>query len=63
MARRSLASSTGLSPYPNLWRFARANGKVMAWMMDTYSMNHGTTVTGVVNRVKPLSQSLAVRSG
>ncbi|MEA7614611.1 hypothetical protein ONO57_25985, partial [Salmonella enterica subsp. enterica serovar Anatum] len=24
------------------------NGKVMAWMMDTYSMNHGTTVTGVV---------------
>ena len=24
------------------------NGKVMAWMMDTYSMNHGTTITGVV---------------
>ena len=24
------------------------NGKVMAWMMDTYSMNVGTTVTGVV---------------
>lgn len=24
------------------------NGKVMARMMDTYSMNHGTTVTGVV---------------
>ncbi|QUG75610.1 Glu/Leu/Phe/Val dehydrogenase [Erwinia sp. E602] len=24
------------------------NGKVMAWMMDTYSMNNGTTVTGVV---------------
>lgn len=24
------------------------NSKVMAWMMDTYSMNHGTTVTGVV---------------
>lgn len=24
------------------------NGKVMAWMMDTYSMNLGTTVTGVV---------------
>lgn len=24
------------------------NAKVMAWMMDTYSMNHGTTVTGVV---------------
>ena len=24
------------------------NGKVMAWMMDTYSMNHGTTVTSVV---------------
>lgn len=24
------------------------NPKVMAWMMDTYSMNHGTTVTGVV---------------
>ncbi len=22
--------------------------KVMAWMMDTYSMNHGTTITGVV---------------
>lgn len=22
--------------------------EVMAWMMDTYSMNHGTTVTGVV---------------
>ena len=24
------------------------NGKVMAWIMDTYSMNQGTTVTGVV---------------
>lgn len=24
------------------------NSKVMAWMMDTYSMNSGTTVTGVV---------------
>ncbi len=24
------------------------NNKVMAWMMDTYSMNSGTTVTGVV---------------
>ena len=24
------------------------NGKVMARMMDTYSMNHGTTITGVV---------------
>lgn len=24
------------------------NSKVMAWMMDTYSMNHGTTITGVV---------------
>ncbi|MEI2605542.1 Glu/Leu/Phe/Val dehydrogenase [Erwinia aphidicola] len=24
------------------------NAKVMAWMMDTYSMNHGTTITGVV---------------
>ncbi|NIF23805.1 MULTISPECIES: Glu/Leu/Phe/Val family dehydrogenase [Pantoea] len=24
------------------------NGKVMAWMMDTYSMNQGTTITGVV---------------
>nr|WP_024968035.1 Glu/Leu/Phe/Val dehydrogenase [Pantoea sp. IMH] len=24
------------------------NARVMAWMMDTYSMNHGTTVTGVV---------------
>ncbi|MGS9202755.1 Glu/Leu/Phe/Val dehydrogenase dimerization domain-containing protein, partial [Salmonella enterica subsp. enterica serovar Infantis] len=24
------------------------NVKVMAWMMDTYSMNHGTTITGVV---------------
>jgi glutamate dehydrogenase (NAD(P)+) len=24
------------------------NGKVMAWIMDTYSMNHGTTITGVV---------------
>ena len=24
------------------------NPKVMAWMMDTYSMNHGTTITGVV---------------
>jgi len=24
------------------------NSKVMAWMMDTYSMNNGTTVTGVV---------------
>ncbi|WP_034914746.1 MULTISPECIES: Glu/Leu/Phe/Val dehydrogenase [Erwinia] len=24
------------------------NSRVMAWMMDTYSMNHGTTVTGVV---------------
>ncbi|MDA0629660.1 Glu/Leu/Phe/Val dehydrogenase, partial [Acinetobacter baumannii] len=24
------------------------NGKVVAWMMDTYSMNHGTTITGVV---------------
>ncbi|EBO9763010.1 Glu/Leu/Phe/Val dehydrogenase [Salmonella enterica subsp. enterica serovar Newport] len=24
------------------------NGRVMAWMMDTYSMNHGTTITGVV---------------
>lgn len=35
------------------------NGKVMAWMMDTYSMNHGTTVTGVVS---PVSLSiLAVR--
>ncbi|ECO9433610.1 Glu/Leu/Phe/Val dehydrogenase [Salmonella enterica] len=28
--------------------YGGANGKVMAWMMDTYSMNHGTTVTGVV---------------
>lgn len=24
------------------------NAKVMAWMMDTYSMNQGTTITGVV---------------
>ncbi|WAT02583.1 Glu/Leu/Phe/Val family dehydrogenase [Rouxiella chamberiensis] len=24
------------------------NSKVMAWMMDTYSMNQGTTITGVV---------------
>ncbi|WP_067702127.1 Glu/Leu/Phe/Val dehydrogenase [Erwinia sp. ErVv1] len=24
------------------------NARVMAWMMDTYSMNHGTTITGVV---------------
>jgi len=24
------------------------NSKVMAWIMDTYSMNHGTTITGVV---------------
>ncbi|OFC60884.1 Glu/Leu/Phe/Val family dehydrogenase [Candidatus Erwinia dacicola] len=24
------------------------NAKVMAWMMDTYSINHGTTITGVV---------------
>ncbi|KAG0030573.1 hypothetical protein BGZ81_002487, partial [Podila clonocystis] len=24
------------------------NEQVMAWMMDTYSMNHGRTTTGVV---------------
>ncbi|MXP56785.1 Glu/Leu/Phe/Val dehydrogenase [Pantoea sp. Mhis] len=24
------------------------NGRVMAWVMDTYSMNQGTTVTGIV---------------
>ena len=29
------------------------NEQVMAWMMDTYSMNHGTTSTGVVTG-KPL---------
>jgi len=30
------------------------NAQVMAWMMDTYSMNHGRTATGVVTG-KPLS--------
>ena len=29
------------------------NGQIMAWMMDTYSMNTGTTATGVVTG-KPL---------
>jgi glutamate dehydrogenase (NAD(P)+) len=30
------------------------NGQVMAWMMDTYSMNEGRTITGVVTG-KPVS--------
>ena len=30
------------------------NGQIMAWMMDTYSMNTGTTATGVVTG-KPLA--------
>ena len=30
------------------------NGQIMAWMMDTYSMNTGTTATGVVTG-KPIS--------
>src|SRR3978361_2447951 len=29
------------------------NGQIMAWMMDTYSMNTGSTATGVVTG-KPL---------
>ncbi|MDI8106877.1 NAD(P)H-dependent oxidoreductase, partial [Salmonella enterica subsp. enterica serovar Anatum] len=33
------------------------NGKVMGWMMDTYSMNHGTTVTGVVTGKPVLIQT------
>jgi glutamate dehydrogenase (NAD(P)+) len=30
------------------------NGQIMAWMMDTYSMNEGRTITGVVTG-KPVS--------
>ena len=30
------------------------NGQIMAWMMDTYSMNEGSTATGVVTG-KPIS--------
>jgi len=30
------------------------NGQIMAWMMDTYSMNHGATATGVVTG-KPIA--------
>ena len=35
------------------------NGQIMAWMMDTYSMNHGATATGVVTgKPIPLGGSL-----